>query len=176
MADWLAEVGADAPKTALAERMERDARILALRRKGYTIEHVVAYLAQGSDGYPPIQVGPGVVASVYRDYMRHRAAAIQDDVATARALTIDRLDAIIRTHSDLADEGNIRSAEIIMKAERQRAELLGLNAAQQIEHHHGGDVRVSLGIDPEEIRREREAAIAAGLRSNAIDGSAEEVR
>lgn len=55
---------------------------------------------------------------------------LKEEAAAVRALEVLRLDAIVLAHYNA--RGNPRNAEILLKASKRRAELLGLDAPQKI--------------------------------------------
>lgn len=173
MSDWLVQHESTAISTDLRKRLTAITRVADLRRDGLTLEQIAEHIRLGADGEEPYNISVGAVAKIWREYSQKRAEELHEDEAVARQVTLDRLDAIIAGLLPEARAGDTAAARVVLQAERDRAALLGLNAAQRVEHTHTGDVRVSLGIDPEEIRREQEATIAA---FGPVDGTAEEIQ
>lgn len=169
---------ADAPKTALALRMERTERVLlAMRRDGLSIEDVHRAVRDGTDGGDPMPgVTLGQVATIYRDALRRRAQEVAESREEAREVQLMQFDQVIRVHTPKMRDGNAKSAELVMRAVDSKAKLQGTVAAERHEHTVTGGLLVAAISDPAEIQAEREAQIAAGFRPATIEGRATEVR
>lgn len=102
-----------------ARVLDRERQCWELRVRGATFDQIAHALGFRSK------------ASAFKSYMRafgRLKEQIQNGAEQQRALMLERLDALVGTHMPLAAQGSRDAAEIVLKADKRRADLLGFDA------------------------------------------------
>ena len=136
-----------------ARVLDRERQSWELRVHGATFDHIAHV------------VGFRSKASAFKSYMRafdRLKKQIQVDAEQERALMLQRLDALILTYMPQAIAGSRDAAEIVLKTDRRRAELLGLDALAKLSHP---------GADRGPIERQHDIRISLENKNNRLAAS-----
>lgn len=132
--------------------VEKRNRILRLRRMGLNHEQIAEALA---DEDPPIEITPKGVLHAIRRYVEELLAEDVENAEVVRQLEVERLDAMFaRVEADVrAGDPHLRQKAIRTQLSimERRARLLGLDAAQKIEHT--GQIEAAAIARPEHVRQ-----------------------
>jgi hypothetical protein len=105
-------------------RRDRQSQAVQLRANGATLQQIADDLgfANRAAAYKAIQ----------SDLSRHNST-YKDDSESVREMIIYRIDEMVQTYHPLALDGDQGAANLVMRLDKQRSELLGLDAPQTIE-------------------------------------------
>ena len=108
---------------AIAKR-ERQSQAVQLRANGATLQEIADDLgfANRAAAYKAIQ----------SDLSRHNST-YKDDSEIVREMIIYRIDELVKTYHPLALDGDQNAANLVMRLDKQRSDLLGLDAPKTIE-------------------------------------------
>ena len=98
--------------------LDRERQCWELRVRGATFDQIAHALGFRSK------------ASAFKSYMRAFRRLKQQilvDAEQQRHVILERLDALVHTYMPLAIQGSSDAAEIVLKADKRRADLLGLD-------------------------------------------------
>lgn len=118
--------------------MERERQVVELRRTGATWEGIA------------IAVGYSNAGGAYKAYQRAMARVFDQPTKELRNTELDRLDRLQRAYWKDAVDGNVRSADFILRVIDKRAKLLGLDAPTKIQAEV---VNYDAGVIDAEIER-----------------------
>jgi DNA-binding transcriptional MerR regulator len=136
-------------------------RIISLRKRGLTYQQVAEVIKTGRDGGPVEHATANSVSLVMRRYLQTVNREAAEDLEELRTLENERLDELLTIWGARAREGDPKAAHIVLRISERRAKMNGLDAATRVEHNVTGSVLHELGVDPDELEREREAFEAA---------------
>ena len=153
-----AQLGGD---SRLLIAVERKQRIVGLRRRGMTYEQIAEVVSTGADGAEPHGITKSGVAALVKRYLSEVDREASETVEELRALENERLDELLAKWGPLARQGDRHAAAIVLRISERRAKMNGLDAAQKVEHDVTGSVLHELGVDPDELARQREAFASA---------------
>lgn len=120
------------------ELMERERQVVELRRTGATWEGIAQAVGYSNAG------------GAYKAYQRAMARVFDQPVKELRNAELDRLDRLQRAFWKGAVDGNVRSADFILRVIDKRAKLLGLDAPTKIQAEV---VNYDAGVIDAEIER-----------------------
>lgn len=115
-----------------------------LRLHGLTVVEIFERI---EPEYPGIWLSE--VADAIEEYAKHRA--VESD-AVAKALELDRLDALWSLALTIAAEGNVKALDSARRIGESRRQLLGLNAPDKRE--------ISLGVGKSQVDHDIEKLVA----------------
>ena len=101
---------------AAIKRQERDLECVRLRAQGLTWDAIASRLAYSDASH------------AHRRFSIMMASIPAEDVAEARKLEVERLDAALAAIWDKIVAGNLWAIDRLLKISEQRCKLLGLNA------------------------------------------------
>lgn len=161
--DHLTAVDASGEKTLgefvrsdILEKAEYRNLVLQLRRQGMTSAQISDELAaRGIDRHPKS------VQRFINKYLERIAAEDRESAPALRALEDERLDALLRVYMLKAQNGDEKAAKLVLQISERRSKMHGLDAPQVMEHRGSVSLLHELGVDPEEIQRERESFVTA---------------
>lgn len=169
--DHLADVDASGEKTMaevvrsdILDRAEHRNLILSLRRQGMTAAQISDQLATKG-----VHRQPQTIQRFINRYLEKIAREDRESAPALRALEDERLDALMRVYMLKAQEGDERAAKLVLRISERRAKMHGLDSPQVVEHRGSVSMIHELGVDPEEIRRERESFLTAYERPGLPD-------
>lgn len=139
-------------RSEILERSEYRNKVLALRRQGMTAGQISDELAKEG-----IHRHPTNVQRFINRYLERLAATDRESAGALRALEDERLDALLRVYMLKAQNGDEKAAKLVLQISERRAKLHGLDAPQVMEHRGSVALINELGVDPDEIERERVA-------------------
>ena len=124
---------------------EKRAQAVALRRQGKTFEEIAT------------EVGYANKSSAFRAVDQALKAAVREQAVELIQLETERLDAMLAALWPKIEGGDARSIDTALRLSERRAKLLGLDAAQQVQHSgpDGGAIPVSIGEMTADERRAR---------------------
>ena len=120
------------------ELMERERQVVELRRTGATWEGIAQAVGYSNAG------------GAYKAYQRAMARVFDQPTKELRNAELDRLDRLQRAFWKDAVDGNVRSADFILRVIDKRAKLLGLDAPTKIQAEV---VNYDAGVIDAEIER-----------------------
>ena len=115
------------------EAKERALKALELRKKGMRYEEIAQQL-----GYP----NRGNAHKAVMKELELLAKECLEEAAQVRDLELQRLDALYLVAYAEVEEGNIPAIDRCLRIMERRAKLLGLDAAEKVEH--SGDLVINL--------------------------------
>ena len=118
--------------------IKRETQVVELRRTGATWEGIAQVVGYSNAG------------GAYKAYQRAMARVFEQPVKEMRDAELDRLDRLQRAYWKDAIEGNVRSADFILRVIDKRAKLLGLDAPTKIQAEV---VNYDAGVIDAEIER-----------------------
>jgi hypothetical protein len=144
---------AERVRSEMLERSEHRHLVLTLRRRGLSF----AQISQALLSEHNVEKSPEACRDTVRRYLEKAAKEDAESAVELRQLENERLDELLMVFGPKARAGDQKAAAMVLKISERRAKMNGLDAA--VVHEHRGNVSVlhELGVDPEEIRREREA-------------------
>jgi hypothetical protein len=168
---------------ALLKQVERRNNVLKLRRRGLGRAEIADAMAKLGD-----PLSDSTVNDILTSQLNRIAKEDTETTEQLRVLENQRLDDLLATFLPLAlrqskdhqPRDQARAAAVVLKAMDRRAKLNGLDAAQEVRHSGHVSVLHQLGVDPDEIAREREAFETAYGRQglpdpSIIDADADEI-
>jgi hypothetical protein len=170
-----AMIPADAAGQAdFLERHERRQMVFDLRRRAMTHQQIADALTEHFGE----KVSRQAVSKMLKRGLERMHREEAESVEELRALENDRLDELLRVWGPRAREGNEKAAGIVLRIAERRAKMNGLDAPVKHEHDVRGSILHELGVDPEEVKRSRDAWQTAFGDTGApdpIDGTATEL-
>lgn len=103
-------------RTPAADVIERERRVLELRRAGVSFDVIAT------------QVGYRDRGAAYKAYKRALARTLQQPAAELRDLEVDRLDRLLTAVWPKALRGDLAAVDRVLRVAERRARLLGLDA------------------------------------------------
>lgn len=103
-------------RTPTADVIERERRVLELRRAGVSFDLIAT------------QVGYRDRGAAYKAYKRALARTLQQPAAELRDLEVDRLDRLLTAVWPKALRGDLAAVDRVLRVAERRARLLGLDA------------------------------------------------
>lgn len=117
---------------------ERERQVMELRRTGATWEGIAQAVGYSNAG------------GAYKAYQRAMAKIFEQPTKELRNQELDRLDRLQRAYWKDAIDGNVRSADFILRVIDKRAKILGIEAPTRIQAEV---VNYDAGIIDAEIER-----------------------
>lgn len=114
-------VGKKHGKTPSPEVVDRELAVVELRRTGETWDRIARAIGYANAG------------GAYKAYKRAIVRTLQQPTDELRDIEIDRLDRLQRAYWKKAIDGDLKSADFVLKVINKRGEFLGLDAPQKIQ-------------------------------------------
>jgi hypothetical protein len=115
------------------EAKERALKALELRKKGVRYEQIAQQLGYSNRG--------NAHKAVMKE-LKLLAKECLEEAAQVRDLELQRLDALYLKAWEAVEEGDLPSIDRCLRVQERRAKLLGLDAAEKVEH--SGDLVINL--------------------------------
>lgn len=166
--------------------VERRHHILGLRRRGMSYQQISdtlcnrEALSQAGLDWEPIQVSAQSCSQIVKRYLHALESEMMETRDELRLLENERLDELLRTWlprtKDKGADG-ARAAAIVLRLMQRRSKLNGLDAPTRVDVNHTGSILHELGVDPEELERQRQSFVTAfgGELPETVDAEYEDV-
>jgi hypothetical protein len=136
------------------DMLEKEAKIIELRRVGFTWEIIAK------------ELGYANASGAYKAYQRLSDRFIRPNLEEYRDMELDRLDRLHATYWAKATKGETKAAEMVLKIIDKRAKLLGLDAPQKL------DIQAEvITYDGDAIQRETAAIVELVRRHRDTQGA-----
>lgn len=120
--------------------LERRYGVWKLRKDGNTINQIAASLGTSEE-----TVRQDIIAIAKR-----LSSELAETVEESRSLQVARLDALLKKYQDLAENGNMGAATLVLSIEARRSKLLALDMPENKRLEVTG-IREYIGIDLDDV-------------------------